>query len=154
MATVINVNGRIAHGTDATIPVLDHGFLYGEGVYEVCRTYHGHPLLFDRHMRRMRNSADMIALPVPFTDDEALALVDETLAAGRAGDARAFPGPRRTCACCSRAASASSVTIPPPARAPSVVVIVKPHVGACGRHLRRTASASRSSPSSATIRCR
>ena len=43
MAIVINVNGRIAHGTSATIPVLDHGFLYGEGVYEVCRTYHGHP---------------------------------------------------------------------------------------------------------------
>jgi len=49
MATVINVNGRIAQGADATIPVLDHGFLYGEGVYEVCRTYHGHPFLFDRH---------------------------------------------------------------------------------------------------------
>src|SRR3954462_14342893 len=82
MATVINVNGRIARGREATIPVLDHGFLYGEGVYEVCRTYHGHPLLFDRHMRRMRNSADMLALPVPFTDREALAVVTETLAAG------------------------------------------------------------------------
>ena len=35
MATVINVNGRIATGASATIPVLDHGFLYGEGVYEV-----------------------------------------------------------------------------------------------------------------------
>ena len=54
MATVINVNGRIAQGTDATIPVLDHGFLYGEGVYEVCRTYHGYPFLFDRHLRRLR----------------------------------------------------------------------------------------------------
>jgi len=81
MATVINVNGRIAEGADATIPVLDHGFLYGEGVYEVCRTYHGHPFLFDRHLRRLRNSADMIALPVPFTDGEALDLVVDTLAA-------------------------------------------------------------------------
>ena len=79
MAIVINVNGRIAHGTSATIPVLDHGFLYGEGVYEVCRTYHGQPLLFDRHMRRMRNSASMIALPVPFTDREALALPDDKI---------------------------------------------------------------------------
>src|SRR5918993_2831828 len=81
MAIVINVNGRIADGTSATVPVLDHGFLYGEGVYEVCRTYHGHPLLFDRHMRRMRNSAGMIALPVPFTDAEALDVVNQTLAA-------------------------------------------------------------------------
>jgi len=88
MSTVINVNGRIAHGTEATIPVLDHGFLYGEGVYEVCRTYHGHPFLFDRHIRRMRKSADLLALPVPFTDDEALTLVRETLDAG----ALATPG--------------------------------------------------------------
>ena len=126
MAIVINVNGRIAHGTSATIPVLDHGFLYGEGVYEVCRTYHGHPLLFDRHMRRMRNSAGMIALPVPFTDAEALDVVNQTLAA--AGLATpATPGHEayvrllltRGVGELSYDAAACSE--------PSVVVIVRPH---------------------------
>ena len=68
MAAIVNVNGRIADQDRAVISVFDHGFLYGEGVYETLRTYNGQPFLFDRHMRRLRDSAGMIALPVPFTD--------------------------------------------------------------------------------------
>jgi branched-chain amino acid aminotransferase len=126
MATVINVNGRIAQGTDATIPVLDHGFLYGEGVYEVCRTYHGHPFLFDRHLRRLRNSAGMIALPVPFTDSEALDLVVETLAAA----ALARPGVRGPEAYVRMLLTrgVGDLSYDPAACArPSVVVIAKAH---------------------------
>jgi branched-chain amino acid aminotransferase len=81
MPTMFNVNGRICAEEDATISVLDHGFLYGEGVYEVCRTYGGQPFLFDRHLRRMRQSADLIALPVPFSDQELAGRVDDTLEA-------------------------------------------------------------------------
>jgi branched-chain amino acid aminotransferase len=127
MATVINVNGRIAHGTDAAIPVLDHGFLYGEGVYEVCRTYHGHPLLFDRHMRRLRGSAEMLALPVPFTDDEALALVTETLTA--ASLARpGVPGPEAYVRLLLTRGVGELSYDPASCPRPSVVVIVRPHV--------------------------
>jgi branched-chain amino acid aminotransferase len=81
MAAVINVNGRIASDREAVIPVLDHGFLYGEGVYEVVRTYGKRPFLLDRHLQRMRRSAEMIALPVPFSDEEFRARLDETLSA-------------------------------------------------------------------------
>jgi len=126
MATVINVNGRIAQGADATIPVLDHGFLYGEGVYEVCRTYHGHPFLFDRHLRRLRNSADMIALSVPFTKDEALDLVVETLAAAslaRPGVA----GPEAYIRLLLTRGVGDLSYDPAACSRPSVVVIVKPH---------------------------
>jgi branched-chain amino acid aminotransferase len=127
MATVINVNGRIAHGTDAAIPVLDHGFLYGEGVYEVCRTYHGRPLLFDRHMRRLRGSAEMLALPVPFTDDEALALVTETLTA--ASLARpGVPGPEAYVRLLLTRGVGELSYDPASCPRPSVVVIVRPHV--------------------------
>ena len=63
MAATVNVNGRISDQEHAVISVFDHGFLYGEGVYETLRTYNGQPFLFDRHMRRLRNSAGMIALP-------------------------------------------------------------------------------------------
>jgi branched-chain amino acid aminotransferase len=126
MATVINVNGRIASGSDATIPVLDHGFLYGEGVYEVCRTYRGHPFLFDRHLRRLRNSAGMIALPVPFTDAGALEVVVETLAAA----SLARPGVRGPEAYIRLLLTrgVGDLTYDPAACArPSVVVIVRPH---------------------------
>ena len=34
MAATVSVNGRITSGADAVVPVFDHGFLYGEGIYE------------------------------------------------------------------------------------------------------------------------
>jgi len=70
MPIVVNVNGRICGEQDATISVLDHGFLYGEGVYEVVRTYGRTPFLFERHLQRLRRSAGMIHLDVPFSDAE------------------------------------------------------------------------------------
>jgi len=75
------VNGRIADAAHASIPVFDHGFLYGEGVYETLRTYHRIPFLFDLHQERLRRSAALLSLPVPFTDDELLAQISATMAA-------------------------------------------------------------------------
>src|ERR671938_496879 len=57
MAATVNVNGRITDQEHAVISVFDHGFLYGEGIYETLRTYNGQPFLFDRHMARLRTSA-------------------------------------------------------------------------------------------------
>jgi branched-chain amino acid aminotransferase len=88
MAATVNVDGRISGERDAHISVFDHGFLYGEGVYEVLRTYHGTPFLFDPHMARLRRSAERIALPVPWTDAEILARIRATTdAADLPGDA-------------------------------------------------------------------
>jgi len=77
------VNGRIADAAHASIPVFDHGFLYGEGVYETLRTYHRIPFLFDLHQERLRRSAALLSLPVPITDDELLAQISTTMAAHR-----------------------------------------------------------------------
>jgi len=81
MSAVVNVNGRIASERDAVISVFDHGFLYGEGVYETLRTYDGMPFLFARHMTRLRRSARMISLDVPLTDEELLRRIGETMTA-------------------------------------------------------------------------
>ncbi|HEX8680078.1 MAG TPA: aminotransferase class IV [Chthoniobacterales bacterium] len=81
MAATVNVNGRIAPEHEAVIPVFDHGFLYGEGIYETLRTYKGRLFLFDQHMRRLRNSARLIDLAIPFTDRELLAQIGDTMAA-------------------------------------------------------------------------
>jgi branched-chain amino acid aminotransferase len=78
MSATVNVNGRITPECEAVISVFDHGFLYGEGVYETMRTYHGRPFLFDRHMRRLRRSASMIELPLPFSDDQLAAQIRAT----------------------------------------------------------------------------
>lgn len=78
MQAMVNVNGRIFDKEHAVISVFDHGFLYGEGVYETLRTYGGRPFLFDRHMRRLRNSAQMLALNVPLTNEDIAKRFDDT----------------------------------------------------------------------------
>ena len=86
MSATVNVNGRVYDQAHAVISVFDHGFLYGEGVYETLRTFSGQPFLFDRHMRRLRNSAGMLMLPVPITDLEMARRCGETMRAALLGD--------------------------------------------------------------------
>jgi branched-chain amino acid aminotransferase len=90
MAATVNVNGRISGERDAVISVFDHGFLYGEGIYETMRTYKGRPFLYDRHMRRLRNSARMIELDIPFTDEELADQIRDTTAATALGGHEAY----------------------------------------------------------------
>ena len=80
----VYVNGVITPADQAVVPVYDHGFLYGEGVYEVVRTYNGVPFLLEPHLRRLRQSARLIHLDVPFDDQTLLKWIDQTRAA--AGD--------------------------------------------------------------------
>ena len=82
----VYVNGTIKPAHEAVVPVYDHGFLYGEGVYETLRTYNKVPFLYDRHLRRLRASAERIQLKVPFADAEIARWIDDTVAA--AGDMR------------------------------------------------------------------
>jgi branched-chain amino acid aminotransferase len=77
----VYVNGLITPARDAVVPVYDHGFLYGEGVYETLRTYKRVPFLFERHMRRLRASAERLCLPVPFDDRTLAVWVADTVAA-------------------------------------------------------------------------
>jgi branched-chain amino acid aminotransferase len=81
MNATVYVNGVISDAASARVPAFDHGFLYGEGVYETLRTYRQDPFAFDRHMRRLRASASLMDLPVPYTDAEMLAAVQRTMAA-------------------------------------------------------------------------
>jgi len=78
------VNGIIKPAREAVVPVYDHGFLYGEGVYETLRTYNGVPFLYDRHIGRLRASAGRILLDVPFSDGALASWIDDTVAAADA----------------------------------------------------------------------
>jgi branched-chain amino acid aminotransferase len=79
MQGVVYVNGAITAADAAVVPVFDHGFLYGEGVYETLRTYRRTPFLFGEHMARLRRSAGMIALAVPLDDAAMEAEVRKTI---------------------------------------------------------------------------
>jgi branched-chain amino acid aminotransferase len=80
----VYVNGTIKPASEAVVPVYDHGFLYGEGVYETLRTYNRVPFLYDRHMARLRASSARIHLDVPFSDAELASWIDDTVAAADA----------------------------------------------------------------------
>jgi len=122
MSAHVCVNGRISSDRDAVISVFDHGFLYGEGVYETLRTYHGRPFLYDRHMRRLRNSARMIRLEVPFTDADLASQIRDTMAAANLDGAEAYIRVLVT-------RGIGELTYDPQATpTPSVVIIVKPQV--------------------------
>ena len=121
MAATVNVNGRITPERDAVISVFDHGFLYGEGIYETMRTYHGRLFLYERHTRRLRNSARMISLDVPFTDQQLATRIAETITAS------GLTGETYTRVLVTR--GVGDLTYDPGATpVPSVVIIVKPHV--------------------------
>lgn len=76
----VYINGKIMPAAEAVVPVYDHGFLYGEGVYEVVRTYNGAIFLYDYHTRRLRRSAQLINLDVPFDDRALLEWIEQTRA--------------------------------------------------------------------------
>ena len=125
MAATVNVNGRVVDEEHAAVSVFDHGFLYGEGIYETLRTYNGHPFLFDRHTRRLRNSARMLALPVPLTDEEIAGRFRETMRAGGLGDGSTNEAYIRILV--TRGVGELSYD-PADCPSPSIIVIVKPHV--------------------------
>ena len=122
MAATVSVNGRVTSEHDAVISVFDHGFLYGEGVYETLRTYNRRPFVFDRHTRRLRQSARMIALDVPFSDDELATRIAETMTAAALDDNEAYIRVLLT-------RGIGELTYDPAATpTPSLVIIVKPQV--------------------------
>lgn len=82
MQASVSVNGQIADAASATISIFDHGFLYGEGVYETLRTYGRVPFLFEAHMARLRRSAALMALDVPYGDRALRDEVERTMTAG------------------------------------------------------------------------
>tara|TARA_B100000686_G_C16765446_1_gene961440 strand:- start:111 stop:977 length:867 start_codon:yes stop_codon:yes gene_type:complete len=66
MAILINLNGDIRE--NVTISAVDHGFLFGDSVYEVVCTERGAPCFLERHLKRLRNSAAEIFLKIPWSD--------------------------------------------------------------------------------------
>jgi len=74
-------NGEIMEANEATVSVFDHGFLYGDGVFEGIRFYHGCAFRLKEHLQRLTDSARAIALDMPYTQDELTGAIAESIAA-------------------------------------------------------------------------
>ncbi|MBI5076178.1 MAG: aminotransferase class IV [Nitrospirae bacterium] len=76
----IFLNDRIVPEHEAVVSVFDHGFLYGDGIYETMRAYDGIVFMLDRHIGRLNRSASLIQLIVP-SPDSIRSAVHETVRA-------------------------------------------------------------------------
>jgi len=63
----VYLNGELMPIEEARIPVLDRGFIFGDGVYEVIPAYSGHPFRLTQHLERLQRSLDAIKLVNPMT---------------------------------------------------------------------------------------
>ena len=78
MNTIVSVDGKIGSAEDAQISIFDRGFLYGDSVYEVIRTYHGVPFELESHLQRLEESAARIAMKLPVSLEQLAEEVLET----------------------------------------------------------------------------
>ena len=83
MPTLVNIDGVFAPPSEAVVSVFDRGFLYGDSVYEVVRTYRGRPFELDAHLARLAHSAERIGLVLPWDAARTAAELERTLAAAR-----------------------------------------------------------------------
>jgi len=77
------LNGSLHDESEARVSVLDHGFLYGDGVYETVRVRQGRPLFLADHLVRLKNSCRVIHLDLPWTATAIAQAVDKTLSANQ-----------------------------------------------------------------------
>ncbi|MBL8380549.1 MAG: D-amino acid aminotransferase [Burkholderiales bacterium] len=77
---MVYLNGRWMPIEEASIPVLDRGFIFGDGVYEVVPVYGRKPFRLEGHLARLEASLKAIAIANPHTREEWRALVAEIIA--------------------------------------------------------------------------
>lgn len=83
----IYLSGSFVTKDEAKISVYDHGFLYGDGIFEGVRAYSGNVFKLKEHLDRLYMSAKAIMLEIPYTKEEMEEIVCETLRRNKLEDA-------------------------------------------------------------------
>ena len=81
MSTWVWVDGRVRPAGEATVAATDHGVTVGDGVFETLKVVDGVPFALRRHLARLRRSAVVVGLAVPWADDDLRAAADAAIAA-------------------------------------------------------------------------
>ncbi|MDP4169482.1 MAG: branched-chain-amino-acid transaminase [Bacillota bacterium] len=72
-------SGEFVKKEDAVVSVYDHGFLYGDGVFEGIRVYDGNVFKLDAHLKRLYESAHSIMLEIPYSHEEMTQIIVDTV---------------------------------------------------------------------------
>lgn len=75
----IFLGGQFVKKEEAVISVYDHGFLYGDGVFEGIRVYDGNIFKLDAHLKRLYESAQSIMVTIPYSKEEMTQYIIETI---------------------------------------------------------------------------
>jgi branched-chain amino acid aminotransferase group I len=86
MSKIVYLNGCLMPLRQASISVLDYGFLYGFGLFETMRAYEGQVFRLDSHLNRLVRSAEVLGLSIGVTDLKDAVMA--TLQANQLSDAR------------------------------------------------------------------
>lgn len=78
-----NTNGRLHSAEEPSLSPLNRGFLYGDAIYEVWRTYSGVVFAWDEHWERLERSATSLYMTLPWTREEMLSEIRRTVSAWR-----------------------------------------------------------------------
>jgi branched-chain amino acid aminotransferase len=84
----VYLNDRFVKEEAAVVSVFDHGFLYGDGVYETIRSYGSRIFMRDQHLARLRRSADAIGLTIPIPEHRWPALLHDAMTRNDVGHER------------------------------------------------------------------
>ncbi|KPK02567.1 MAG: branched-chain amino acid aminotransferase, partial [Nitrospira bacterium SG8_35_4] len=84
---MIFLNNKLVRTDKAMISVFDHGFLYGDGIYETVRAYDGTVFMLDEHIKRLYRSASLIQLNLHKNAGAIKKAVYQTLRANRLREA-------------------------------------------------------------------
>ncbi len=145
MQVLACVNGKINPVEQATVPVWDRGFLFGDSVYEVFRMYQGRCWLEDEHLARLRRSLKELDFP----DHDLTRLIDridETIRASEILEGTLYVQ-------ITRGVAPRSHPFPKPPVPPTEVIIVRPFDDRPAAHLRDTGVAVVSLPDMRWKRC-
>ena len=84
---LIYLDGKLVPREEARVSVFDHGFLYGDGVFEGIRVYDGNVFRLEEHIDRLYESAKTIAMEIPLTPEQMTQAALDTVAANGRRDA-------------------------------------------------------------------
>src|ERR687893_228454 len=88
---VAYVNGEYKPLSDASVSIFDHGFLYGDGVFEGMRVFDGGLFRAELHMERIARSARSLGIAMPVDGDELVSIIGEVVRRSELRDAHVRP---------------------------------------------------------------
>ncbi len=83
---IVYLNNEFLPASQACVPVMDRGFIFGDGVYEVIPAYGGKLFRLDEHLQRLQNSLDAVRIPNPLSNAGWDTMLNELIAQNEGDD--------------------------------------------------------------------